>query len=816
MGVIKKILFRGNILGRSRHRNLFLDMEENIHIHYRDLRVEMGRGEFEEFVGTFTRQAAELQAIIDDKDYRDGKLPNANQEDVRIWTESRLKHDVKYHPQRFSLEECGDGYHFHYRNYKILIDADEFRQIAELFRRIELDGRYASTYDEVVELLEANDIDFVFDAGNAPGESLALSVAHYHLPKVKDVFRYIGFASSTEGAALRFSGERLSVTVRASKQHDPQYYRMRRSLDRPVRLLDHLSRRASTVDPDELNRIKCQVLDLYYAIRDGSTATVEIDPSLWLYAPEAGKVVFPYAAAPKTGKADAERMYRSWSGALARLQLGFVKPRKRPYRPAEQQALQDKVTEALRREVAAFAAVSKVYVMGSAIRNELGRYQAPFVHGKMVKLGSDIDILIEIDPAREADIPTAWRFVTAEASNHCAVYHVAEITMRDGLAGHAADHPNIPFVQHLIDAYVHFPSRGHHDEKDAFLRKFGARLFYDRARDGAVFRDELEARIAAAVTRSYTLEHVAVERMKVSSENAIFKVFSDGHAHILKLFKASGNYSSSRIAEHTAYEAQLVTELKRRGLPIAGIRESGAPQPPCIDGAPALLFERIPGEVQQRPEYPLAEIGASLAALHRTQLDAPLDLPESFRFDDMCMIWLPAFDRYLRQPWDDEAITEALARLAPIADRHHPGEHRAALFQRSPALHCHGDVTPKNVIVVDGMAWLFDFNNAFHGPRMADIIDGAFEFSLAEKYFHLADFSRFDRFIDAYAARTPLRQEETKDLQGWTELIGLIKFAKELRVVQQRPKNEKLRRNRAIAIADFVLARACEPVPVGA
>ena len=53
MGVIKKLLFKGESLAKVRHKNLFLDMEENIHIHYRDLRIEFSRLEFEEFCKIF-------------------------------------------------------------------------------------------------------------------------------------------------------------------------------------------------------------------------------------------------------------------------------------------------------------------------------------------------------------------------------------------------------------------------------------------------------------------------------------------------------------------------------------------------------------------------------------------------------------------------------------------------------------------------------------------------------------------------------------------------------------------------------------------
>ena len=137
MGVITKLLYRGNALQPAPHRNLFLDMEENIHIHYRDLRIELSRGEFEEIVNTFSKQSKQLQAIIDEKNYEDGKLPNANQEDVRIWTESRLNNPVKYHPKRLSIEQCTDGYHLHIRNYKLLLNKEDFKNFCQIIINVQ-------------------------------------------------------------------------------------------------------------------------------------------------------------------------------------------------------------------------------------------------------------------------------------------------------------------------------------------------------------------------------------------------------------------------------------------------------------------------------------------------------------------------------------------------------------------------------------------------------------------------------------------------------------------------------------------------------
>lgn len=810
MGVIKKTLFRRNILGTPRHRNLFLDMEENIHIHYRDLRIELSRGEFEEIASIFLKQSAELLQIIEEKNYQDGKLPNANQDDVRVWTESKLKHEVKYHPQRFSLEECGDGYHFHYRNFKLLIDPDEFRQIAQLFGRLDLDAPYASSCEEVVELLQDNEVDFTYDAGNLPGQVLALQVAYHHLPKIRDIFKYIGFsASDLETGQKAYSTDKLRVLVRLEKKRSALDYRYLRGLNGTVRLADHLPSAYSTLDPVELNLLKCQVLDLYCAVRNGEARNIDLDPHTWLYSATNRKVIFPYthSASATNPKADAEVLYRNWAGIINGCQLGFIKPGK-DVLPAEAQGrLRQQIEQALRHDVAPYIAVDKIWIMGSTVRGEMGVYRAPFIHGKLAKLGSDVDVLVEISADREADVPGFWELHAPEASNRCAVYHVAQIPLAGDTSTWTRQFPNISFIHHLIDAYVYLPSRGNRKEVDAFLKKFGAKLFYDRARDGTVMRSEEEKGIAAWLQEHYGIGILTVEKMRVSTENAIFKAVSSRQDYVLKLFKVSGNYHRDRIAEHTDYEAQLVTELASRGVATARVIFPSGMQTLRIDGYPALLFERIPGAVQQKPEYPLDRICESLAKIHRVQTESPLPLSQAFAFDDVCMTWLPLFEQYSSRGGFDDEIAKALVELKSVSAPCLPGENRTRWFARSPSLHNHGDVTPKNVIYgQNGPVTFFDFNNAFYGPRLADVVDGAYEFSLAEKYIQLADFTRFDLFIVNYSAAFPLSAEELEDLPHWTALIGIIKFSKELKTMLEKPK-EALRRKRALAIAQFLIAR---------
>lgn len=814
MGVIKKVLYRGQILGKPRHRNFFLDMEENIHIHHRDLRIELSRGEFEDICAAFGKQSKELLAIIQEKEYQDGKLANANQDDVRIWTESQLKHEVKYHPQRFSIEACSDGYHFHYRNYKLLIDEAEFRQLVKLFKYIDVDAPCAATYTEVLELLEANDLDFVQDAGNVPDKILSIAVASYHLPKVREIFKLIGFTQEAQQGLVCYQGPLLKVLVATDKKRSILDYRHLRGLNQTERLVDFLTHQGAGMEPNLLNRIKCQVLDLYYALKASQQPMpVETDMQLWLWSPANQQVIFPYSQPGCDGPASAKPLYKSWSELLNRLGLAFIKPGKVRFTTEAQLLITNQITQTLQQEVATCAAVETIHLMGSALRQEMGTYLAPFVHGPQAKLGSDIDILIEIHPAREKEIPPHWHLINPESSSGCAVYHITQIPLTKGAEEWTKRHPNIPFTHHLVDAYIFFPSQGHEEKKNAFLRKFNAQRFYDRSRDGLITQESQEVKIAQLLTERYDLTNVIVEPMPVSTENLLYKVFSDQQDAILKLFKVAGNFKNARIAEHTAYEAELITQLVARGIVTAKLFSPKPGADTTLNGFPALLFERVVGAELSRPEYPIDAIAPALAKLHQVQMETPLQLTQAFSFADYCQIWLPQFPIYHQNPTLPPELKATFDQLAPWINQCQEADFLQKLFASSPLVHCHGDVTPRNVIINQaGAACFFDFNNGYYAPRILDLLDGGIEFSLADKYIHLADFARFDAFIAHYTPKNPLTELEIAHLTQWTILLGLIKFTKEIRVLLERPK-EQLRRQRAMAIAGFLLSRFTPPQP---
>ncbi len=807
MGVIKKVLYRDQCLSAPRHRNLFLDMEENIHIHYRDLRIELSRGEFEDICDAFNQQSKELRAIIDKTHYQDGKLANANQENVRIWTESQLKERVKYHPNRFSLEACSDGFHFHYRNYKFLIDEPDFRQIVKLFKNLDVDSPYAQTYSEVLELLEANEVDFMLDAGNVPNEVLAVASAPYHMPKIREVLTLLGFTQETQKEYFCFQGEKLKVLVRSDKEKTVNDYRRLRGFSQTKRLVEFISQQGTGIETSLLNQIKCQVLDLYYSLKASKEVHIEIDIQSWLWAETTQQIIFPYSTQAANGPDAAKILYKSWQGFLSRLGLSFIKPTKIQFTAEAQAVLKKQVADTLRNEIGTKAAVEKIYLMGSSLRGDMGYYQAPFVHGPNAKLGSDVDILIEIHSARETDIPPSWKLINPNSSRGSAVYHITQIPLAQVDKKWSELYPHIDFIHHLIDAYVYFPSQGHGETKEAFLRQFGAKLFYDRQRDGLIPSTGEEQKIADLMTQRYNLSDVIVEPMKVSTENLLYKVFAAEQDAILKLFKVAGNYKSKRIVEHTAYEASLIPELIKRGIVTAAVFPANESSDTTIEGFSALLFERIIGEVQTRPEYDLATICPALAQMHQVQIDAPIALNTSFSFDDVCELWLPYFAIYQKDPNLHPELLELFKRLEPFANHFLDLKLRKKLYLTSPLIHCHGDVTPKNVIINQhGQACFFDFNNCYYGPRMMDLLDGSFEFSLAEKYIHLADFARFDQFFSHYTQVSPLTLAETETLPLWSTLLGIIKFIKEIRVLLETP-TENLRHKRAQKLGEFLLSR---------
>ena len=133
MGIITYLFHRSSRLSNQKFNLFFLDMGENIHFHYRDLRVEFSVEEFTELAAQFDECKEGVLKEIKNG-YRDGVLPNTNEASTIktfLAKKKKLVHPVKYNGNDISLEETADGYHLHFRNYKILLDKQSFTTLAQ-------------------------------------------------------------------------------------------------------------------------------------------------------------------------------------------------------------------------------------------------------------------------------------------------------------------------------------------------------------------------------------------------------------------------------------------------------------------------------------------------------------------------------------------------------------------------------------------------------------------------------------------------------------------------------------------------------------
>ena len=484
MGVITKMLYRGNDLQLAPHRNLFLDMEENIHIHYRDLRIELSRFEFEEVVRTFILQSQELLAIIDNKNYQDGKLPNSNQEDIRIWTKSRLNHPVKYHPKRISIEECTDGYHIHLRNYKFLLNKEDFNAFYKAICTIDIDSAYASSRKDIIQLFEDNDLDFVVTKQDDKQDISYLQVANYHLSKIRTICKKIGLTEEIINHQCQIKNDHLTLLI--TSVPGKEITKLKKILSSESSLLvtflgNNKRHKNQEINSNILNHIKCQVLDLFNYVKqcEKSSESVNVDLNFlnWNYNSVENKVIFPFKINTENFKPEIiASSYQDWANFLKANDLFFIKPDKIIFDTDRQNQTRHKIYTELIENLASVKEVAKIYLMGSLMREDMGLYSCPFVYAQWAKLGSDVDILIEMSN-QHSIVPDNWQYINKSQSNSCDIYHLNQINLDDSF-GFQSEFPNIKFFHHLIDAFVYFPDKSDRVKKEEFLKKFSAKLFY--------------------------------------------------------------------------------------------------------------------------------------------------------------------------------------------------------------------------------------------------------------------------------------------------------------------------------------------------
>jgi hypothetical protein len=143
MGAIKKILSSRQLPERELHNSrLFVDLSENIHIHFREFRLMFSVDEFIEFTEVMKEGAGDIKRYLKQHpEYREQEVfdgimvAGGRKRQTTPLRSSPKPHESKYFPNRLQIElqeeKVIDSIHIHYRDYRLAMNFETFREFAE-------------------------------------------------------------------------------------------------------------------------------------------------------------------------------------------------------------------------------------------------------------------------------------------------------------------------------------------------------------------------------------------------------------------------------------------------------------------------------------------------------------------------------------------------------------------------------------------------------------------------------------------------------------------------------------------------------------
>ncbi len=140
MGAIKKILSQRRLPDRELHNSrLFVDLSENVHIHFREIRLMFGVEEFFEFTDIIRESSKEVKKYLakhpgyKEQEVFDGLMVAGGiKRQTTPLQKSPKPHESKYFPNRLQIElqeeSVIDSIHIHFRDYRMVMNFDTFRE----------------------------------------------------------------------------------------------------------------------------------------------------------------------------------------------------------------------------------------------------------------------------------------------------------------------------------------------------------------------------------------------------------------------------------------------------------------------------------------------------------------------------------------------------------------------------------------------------------------------------------------------------------------------------------------------------------------
>ncbi len=755
MGITTYLFHKSSNLERQRYDMFFLDMGENIHFHYRDMRIELSVEEFKELAELFVGYSREVLREIE-AGYRDGVLANTNEENSlrTFWDrEKKLVAPVKYNERKLAIEETRDGYHLHIRNYKILLQKESFFQLVRAIAPIQPLLDSGSLVRDPVRLLAANELEtrLLSRLQTTSREEIVIEVGGTHRNKAGQVLSALGYLrNEAAGHSVTYTRDNSIIRL-VSPGFSPTGQVPGEVVRSEPNLPEFLAGKGCELDKADLNQLKLKVLSLLKMAQRGQVPPFPLSAIL-----VNEKTLNPAIDFFQGEGGDYQEQVAGLQDILTRSKLFFVKPEKDIFPPEHQERLQDQFFNWVMKHIAAKAFVRKIFILGSSASGRAGRYRVPFVHFDWAKLNSDFDIFVELDPEYEGDLPEEWEKKFYWPRNGSDYYHFGELG--EGMASeYARQYPGIRFYEHLVEGYLYRHGRGDQARRDQWFAEIKAQCIFVRDRIADWLRDH------------YPLVVDDTERIKVASFNRVYRVTSPTGPYVLKIYDS--RYLDKAGQEKIAYEIGLLDYLGGTGLEVALPVRNARQRYISFDGGDrAVLFSMVPGRYVDTPgDSESRQAGNLLARLHIAARQ--YRTPYAWRYGNRqpLFYWLDAWQQYHNQ---GEVIG---TDIELSADRCKKRLRDLDCF----LTHCHGDLSKINYLFDGTKCWLIDFQNIGYGPALIDLANGMVEFAATTE--GLREEIMF-AFRDGYEQIRPLETEEQSYLNDLLVIQAAVRQAKLLRL----------------------------------
>ncbi len=151
MGSVRKYLFKEQLPEREiHHSRLFIDLAENIHIHHREYRTVFSLDEYFEYADIVARSTNDVRNFLEQNpNYEEQKYPTTimiaggKERQLKFLKNSPKPNKSAYFAEDFAIELqdefVTDEIHIHYRDFRIAMDRERFRKVANGFK-VSLEG----------------------------------------------------------------------------------------------------------------------------------------------------------------------------------------------------------------------------------------------------------------------------------------------------------------------------------------------------------------------------------------------------------------------------------------------------------------------------------------------------------------------------------------------------------------------------------------------------------------------------------------------------------------------------------------------------